>query len=223
MAKCKRCNITILDNTNICPLCKCVLEGHQYSGKGDQYPRVHLKQRAMQKISNMILVVVLVSSMILALLNSELYVDKWWCIIPIVSMVYVYLIFYLAFVSKEGYRLKIFQSVVITLALILTIDIATGFNRWSLNYVMPASVIIIDIISLILMFINLKEWQSYLMIQIVAIAFGMLPLTLWFAGMITRPLLTFIAVGIAVIMFLGTLIVGDYRARGELKRRFHIR
>ena len=40
---------------------------------------------------------------------------------------------------------------------------------------------------------------------------------------VTHPGLSELAFGISVFLFLGTLIIGDRRARLELKRRFHVR
>ena len=223
MAKCKRCNVTISDNTNICPLCHCALEGGQIEAIADQYPRVHLQERIMKRVSNIILAVVLIASVILELVNAIASSNSSWCIIPVASMVYGCLIFKIAFVSSKGYRMKIVQAVGYTLMLLLIIDLTTGYHGWAFNYVLPSSVIITDVIIIILMLANHKEWQSYLIMEIAAIGFSLLPLILWIVGVITNPILTFVAIGVAIIAFLVVLIIGDGVARGELKRRFHIR
>ena len=46
---------------------------------------------------------------------------------------------------------------------------------------------------------------------------------LYLTGIIYVPYLALAALGTSVFLFLGTLIIGDRRARVELKRRFHIR
>ena len=223
MARCKRCNVAILDNTNICPLCYCALEGDKREKIIDEYPEIRFKRYNIKHVGNIILTAVLISAIALIVLNGAVYTNQWWCIIPIASSVYLYLIFRLIFVSNKGYRLKIFQSTSLSLILLLIIDVATGFYRWSINYILPSAVIIIDLVSIILMLTNMKNWQEYLIMQIIAIAFGLIPLLLWIAGVITNPLLTIIAAGIAVLLFVGLLIVGDFKSRDELKRRFHIK
>lgn len=40
---------------------------------------------------------------------------------------------------------------------------------------------------------------------------------------ITRPLISWIAFGVSAFLFLGSYIIGDRRAKIELKRRFHVR
>lgn len=255
MAKCRQCNVTISDDTTVCPLCRCVVEaepggcedmtaagngnfadaqahaaagnesgalGDYASGRINEYPDVWLKQRRIKRVSNLILLAVLAASAVLATLNI-VFSDRWWCLIPIAAMVYGYVVFRMLFVSRKGYRWKTFFPMGLALGLILIIDLDTGFYGWSLNYVFPAGILVTDLIIVILMLTNIRNWQSYMIMQIIMIAVSCVPAAMWMAGIITSPLLSLIALGISVFMFLGALILGDRTARGEMRRRFHIR
>lgn len=231
MAKCKQCNVTILDNTTVCPLCQCVLEADgsdmweaaAESPRINEYPDVWLKQRKIKQFCNLILVAVLGASAILAVINLAFSKDSWWCLIPIAAMAYVYVVFRLVFVSRKGYRWKVFVPLILALILLLIIDIETGSYGWSMNYVFPCGILVTDLIILILMLTNIRNWQSYMIMQIAMIVVSLIPMVLWAGGIITSPLLSVIAVGVSVFMFLGALILGDRTARCELKRRFHIK
>jgi hypothetical protein len=59
--------------------------------------------------------------------------------------------------------------------------------------------------------------------EIVTLAVSLIPMALWIMGMITSPLLSVIALTVSVSLFAAALILGDRTARGEMKRRFHIR
>ena len=72
-------------------------------------------------------------------------------------------------------------------------------------------------------FVNRRNWQSYIMWQIFMILCSFVPIVLYLTGIIYVPYLALAALGTSVFLFLGTLIIGDRRARVELKRRFHIR
>ena len=61
------------------------------------------------------------------------------------------------------------------------------------------------------------------MLQIFMIICSVVTLVLRLVGIVTVPFLALIAFAFSVFLFLGTLIIGDRRARVELKRRFHIR
>jgi hypothetical protein len=60
------------------------------------------------------------------------------------------------------------------------------------------------------------------MLQILTILMSLIPVILLAVGIVTFPYLALIAFGVSVFLFLGTLIMGDQRAKTELKRRFHI-
>ena len=235
MAKCRQCNVTISDNTTVCPLCQCVLEvdrGPAAAGRKapvqrqhplNEYPDVWLKQQRIKHLCNLILVGVLAASAVLAVVNFAFSRDSWWSLIPIAAMGYVYMAFRVIFVSKRGYRWKTFIPLILGLLLLLIIDLETGFYGWSLNYVFPAGILVTDMIIVILMLTNLKNWQSYIVMEIVTMAVSLIPMALWIAGIITNPLLSVIALVVTASLFVAALILGDRTARGELKRRFHIR
>ena len=224
MAKCRQCNVTISDNTTVCPLCQCVVTreyGRQH--RLNEYPDVWLSERKIKHACNLILVGVLTASAILAIVNFAFSRDSWWSLIPIAAMGYAYAAFRVIFVSRKGYRWKTFVPLALALILMLVIDIESGFYGWSLNYVFPSGILVTDLIIVILMLTNLKNWQSYMIMEIVTVAVSLIPIILWMAGVITRPLLSVIALAVSVSLFVAALILGDRTARGELKRRFHIR
>ena len=118
------------------------------------------------------------------------------------------------------------KTIVLTLIAILiliAIDFVSGYRGWSVRYVFPAAIILVDAGILILMCVNRRNWQSYIMWQIFMILCSFVPIILYLTGIIYVPYLALAALGTSVFLFLGTLIIGDRRARVELKRRFHIR
>jgi len=222
MTKCRQCNVTISDNTTVCPLCRCVVEPSAAAAE-DNYPDVWIRIRRVKHICNIILVGVLTASVILAIINAVLPRESWWSVIPITALLYAYLVFRVVFVSRKGYRWKVFIPLIFALALMVVIDIETGFYGWSMNYVFPSGILLTDLIILILMLTNLKNWQSYMIIQMIMIAVCVIPLVLWAMGIITNPVMTIVAAAVTACLFMGAVILGGRTARSELKRRFHIR
>ena len=222
MTKCKQCNVTISDNTGVCPLCSCAVSAGDGSRLND-YPDVWLKTRRLKYVCNIILAAVLAACGVLVICNIAFYSGSWWSVIPVAALVYVYFVFRLLTVSRKGYRIKVFVPLVMAGLLMLIIDVETGFYRWSLNYVLPAEILLADIITLILMLTNLKNWQSYIVIEIAAAAAALGMLVLWLAGVVTAPVVSVIAFGVSVLMAAAAVIIGERSARSELRRRFHIR
>ena len=106
--------------------------------------------------------------------------------------------------------------------MLLGIDYLTGYRRWALDYVFPGGIIAIDLALFILILINRRNWQSYMMSELQTILLSIVPVVLLQMRIIHFPYLACGSLGVSVFLFLGTLILGDPRARTELKRRFHI-
>lgn len=107
-------------------------------------------------------------------------------------------------------------------ALLVALDLLTGFKGWSLNYGIPVTILFADWAVLGLMIVNRMNWQSYFMYQIGVTLLSLIPLVLWAVGLITRPLLTLVTVAMTVWVFMGTVVGGKRRVRSELARRFHV-
>ena len=80
----------------------------------------------------------------------------------------------------------------------------------------------IDLALFILILVNRRNWQSYMMSELLTILLSIVPVVLLQMRIIHFPYLAWGSLGVSVFLFLGTLILGDQRARTELKRRFHI-
>jgi ABC-type glycerol-3-phosphate transport system permease component len=71
------------------------------------------------------------------------------------------------------------------------------------------------------MIVNRRNWQSYLMWQLLMVLCGLLPMILYLKGLEHNVYLSFMPLAVSGAIFLGTVIIGDRRARMELIRRFH--
>lgn len=219
MNKCEKCNVIIRDDSNVCPLCRCVTSGE---GGENTYPDIRLTVRRLKKLSRIILFCILMVSAIVLSLNLKFYDGTLWSLIVIGAMAYGYHILRFVVISSYGYRSKVFSLVIYGVLLVVLIDWVTGFNKWSLDYVLPGGLMLVDGIILLMMLINIRSWQSYIPLQILTLVVSLSPFLLWALGLITHPLLSIIALAISFFFFIGTLMIGDRRAVVELKRRFHI-
>ena len=91
-----------------------------------------------------------------------------------------------------------------------------------MNYVLPSGILLIDAGIVLMMIINRKNWQSYMMLELFTVLCGGVMLILYLFEIVTSPMMSSLAFNVSVILFLGTVIIGGRRARVELKRRFHI-
>ena len=221
MSRCKQCNVEILDETERCPLCHSVLE--KTVEVENMYPNVRTMTRRLALLSRIYLFVAILVEALLIYLNVLSHSEMFWSAIPGLAMLYGYLVLRYAILGKSGYKGKIIVLTLIAILMVVAIDFVVGYRGWSVNYALPSAILLVDAGILILMCINRRNWQSYMMWQIFMILCSVVPLVLYAVGIVTAPLLALLAFAFSAALFLGTLIIGDRRARTELRRRFHVR
>ena len=221
MSRCKQCNVEILDETERCPLCHSVLA--KTVEVENMYPNVRTMTRRLALLSRIYLFVAILVEALLIYLNVLSDSEMFWSAIPGLAMLYGYLVLRYAILGKSGYKGKIIVLTLIAILMVVAIDFVVGYRGWSVNYALPSAILLVDAGILILMCINRRNWQSYMMWQIFMILCSVVPLVLYAVGIVTAPLLALLAFAFSTALFLGTLIIGDRRARTELRRRFHVR
>ena len=242
MTKCNRCNIRILDDSLVCPLCRGVLERtgdsnqgtdidmddigmdeiEMYESKSVMYPDVKPATKKIKLVIKLFIFISIVVECILILINYLTYKGVKWSLICGAALIYLCFTVSYSVPRNTGHRTKIFAQMVGAIILAILIDCSLGYNGWSLNYVTPIAIMLFDVTILVLMIINSNSWQNYILLQVsmllVSVIFGILALN----GVVTYPLLTVIAVVVSAIILIATVIFGDKTAMTELYRRFRV-
>jgi hypothetical protein len=207
--------------TDKCPFCHCVLEQDETECQ-NRYPEAWVVVRRFHLFENIVLFLSILIEAVLMLVNYFVTPFFVWSAIVGLILIYGNVVLRLAIIGKSGYQFKTISLVIIGSVILVAIDYLTGYRRWSLNYVVPAGVLFMDAGILVLMIVNKRNWQSYMMVQIITILLSLIQVILLALGEVTVTSLTVIACAVSVFIFLGTWIIGDERARTEMKRRFHI-
>ena len=210
-----------MDETERCPLCHSVLE--PTIEVENMYPDVKIKTRRMMLLSRIYLFVAIVAEAVLVAVNHYGDFETAWSLVTGLIFFYGYLVVRFAILGKTGYIAKTIVLTLLAILILIAIDFVSGYRGWSVRYVFPAAIILVDVGIIICMIVNRRNWQSYMMWQIFMILCSIVPVILIFTGIVTAQLFALIAFAFSLFLFLGTLIIGDRRARVELKRRFHVR
>lgn len=221
MKKCNYCNVNIVDDTCSCPLCGGVLL--ELSPSENTYPNVLKKTRAVSMLFRILLFIGIVSVITCIMINYYMNFSYKSALIMTVSFLYVLWLVYLFMREDAGYRLRIFGGAVGGMMLITFIDYLFDFNKWSLDYVLPSAILLVELSFLILMFVNRRNWQSYTLVIIGIFITSLVPILLCALDIIQNPIMSQIAFIICLVVMLGVLILGGPRVMHELKRRFYIR
>lgn len=220
MSVCKNCNVEILDDASVCPLCGCALD-HPNDGH-DMYPDIVRVTKSISLAARIYVTAAIVVICGAVAANYFLTTDVYWSLVVAGGLILTYLILKVVVEYEYGYQVKIFTMFFAALLYLLLIDWVFGFYRWSLNYVFPAAILAIDVAVLVLMIVNFRNWQSYMMWQIFMIVLAIVAVILGHFAIITRPTLSWVALFVTTLFFVGTVIIGGGRAITELKRRFHV-
>ena len=220
MSKCRNCKIEILDETEVCPLCRSVLE--QTEELENMYPNARLRTQKLMFACRLYLFCAIVAVFVLVGIDFRTESEITWSLFIGLVLFYAYTVFRYAVIGKMGYRGKVLLISVITILIAVGIDFATGYRGWSVDYVISSGILVVDIGIIVLMICNRRNWQSYITWQILMILCSIVPLCLWLFGIENNAHMAVLPLVISVFLFLGTLMIGGRRAILELKRRFHM-
>lgn len=220
MSRCRNCNVEILDETEFCPLCHSVLE--QTEEVENMYPDARLKTQKLKFAIRLYLFCAIVVEFVLIMIDFNSETQVHWSILAGLGLLYVYTVLRYAVLGKSGYRAKTIVLVLLAVLVTVVVDFVTGYRGWSVDYVASGGILLMDAAIMVLMILNRRNWQSYMMWQLSTIFLSLIPPALYWAGMENNVYMAFLPVVVSVFLFLGTLMIGGRRASQELYRRFHI-
>lgn len=219
MSRCINCNIEILDETAYCPLCHTVLE--QNAELENMYPDVRFRRRRILYYLRIYLFFAVLTELVLITVNYLTDTRIWWSAFSGIGLMLIYLILRYAILGKANYKVKIFVFAVLGVLIAIAIDFIIGYQGWSLDYALPTIILLVDLSIILGMIFNRRTWHSYMIWELFMIICSLIPALLYWFGLERNPYIVFSPLVISVILFAGTLIIGDRGAWLELKRRFH--
>lgn len=221
MGKCRNCAVEILDEAECCPLCQTVLE--QTEPLENMYPDIRLKMRRLLLVSRIYLFCAILTEGVLISVNLQEARELSWSVIAGLALLLGYIVFRYGVIGRANHQNK---AIVLALAAVLCaigIDFALGYSGWSLDFAIPIGILGVDLFILICMICNHRNWQSYIMWQLLMLLLSLIPAGLFLAELEHVPYMAFLPLVVSAGIFLGTMLIGDRRAVEELRRRFHCR
>lgn len=222
MRECKKCRVEILDDTAVCPLCSSVLERSGEEEQGARYPDVKSVSKKLSFIVRLYSFLAIVSEAALIVINYLYFHGVWWSAVTGICILYFYITLKYSLQKNRGYQTVIVIQVIGAVLLVIAADYIVGYRGWSVNYVLPGAILLLNGTIVTLMIVNASNWQSYILMQILTVVASVVCMILWRFGVITKPLSALAALAVSLCLLLGTLIFGDRKAKAELKRRFHV-
>lgn len=234
MRYCKNCGVNVLHNqNNICPLCQSVLQKDtkdeaapnsvQIVSSG--YPPAQATKKKYAKLIRICMFIGFLAMVTLAAINYVTYAKTpiMWAVISDVGILYLlFTLRYSIFNGDESIVMKIAIQSVGVMAFCVLIDYVVGFRGWSFDYAMPSIILVVDALIILLMIIDFKNWQNYILLQILMGVIAVVLVMLAIPDIVKSTLLPMIAASVSIVIFLATWIFGGKQADTEIRRRFHV-
>ncbi|WP_110463124.1 DUF6320 domain-containing protein [Ruminiclostridium sufflavum] len=221
MKTCKRCRLSIGDETDICPLCRTVLTDMGGENPDTTYPEIEVNSHKYNIIKRLFLFVSILSAVVSTITNYMTYNGVMWSAITISAIIYFWVIIFYSIKRNRNITSHILVQVICVPILAVVMDNSVGYIGWSVNNVIPEIMILANVAVLVLVFVNRMYWHTYVLNQIVIAICGLIPGILLLCGVITAWIPAVIATATSFLVLVVMIVFGDKTIKSELKRRFH--
>lgn len=220
MRRCKRCDILVVDDTNLCPLCDSVLDGDE-PGE-NRYPRLEGEFQKFVLFKKIIYFILVATGTLSVLVNYLTFRGFYWSVIVLGAIAYCFFTINYTVMNCTNIGAKVIFQAVGILILTWIIDMVTGYTGWSIRYAIPAMLLLADTVLVAMMIFNTTRWQGYFMCQLAVTGLSVIPVILAALGIVDNMNLAIITCAVLWLILAATVIFGGRKVNQELKRRFHI-
>ena len=221
MLRCKNCKILLPGAYARCPLCQGDLTGEPDPG-GNVYPALPARAGERRSVLARIAFGTAAAGAVCIAVNLTLPASGPWCLFVIGGILSFWISFALVVQKRKNLPKTILWQVIILSLLAFLWDRFTGFQGWSLNYVLPILCTAAMAAMAILAKIRNLDIQDYVLYLIIDCVFGILSCSLLAAGRITEPIPSAVCFAATDISLAALLLFQGRAFLAELQRRFHM-
>lgn len=221
MRYCNKCNVSIDNNLDNCPLCdqKTYIKNEEYE---KDFPLQKLVKEDIVKKTKKILVFSFIFLVGLNIIFNVIFSFKFiWIPYSLVVLIYVYLLIKSAIRSYKNIGSIVMLNVYMLSIISFFLDMILGFSKWSINYFIPLLVLAGILALAIFVFIKPTTFITYFIYMLIIALFGLTLLILLFTHLLTVIEPSIITVFVSFMVIIGMFIFGDKTARNEFIKRFH--
>ncbi len=221
MRECPKCHVKISGPNDFCPLC----QSPTLTLSADEEPvfpqlkepneKYHLALRLLALVS-------LLAGITCVLVNLAISHKLSWSLFAIAILVCFWISFGMAIYQRKNLHKNILYQNIIISVLIVLWDLGTGWDSWSIEFVIP----ILTSLTLVNMFILAATLHLHINDYVIYMLLNMLPnLGLMIClgiGLIKYSLASYLSIGIAAALLVVLLVFNGSSIKAELARRLHI-
>lgn len=221
MKYCEKCKVSVANPKEKCPLCQGMLSGGEGT-ETETFPNIPTIYSQYSLYFRILILVSVAAALICGMINLLLPQSGWWSLIVIGGLVCMWIPLWTAIRKRSNVAKNIVWQVVIFSVLLVIWDVATGWHRFSVNYVIPAlcisAMLGIGILSKVLR-LRAEDYLIYLLIDVV---FGLVPLIFYLTGLANVGYLCLASVVISILCLTSVFLFSEINVWQELKKRLHL-
>ncbi|MFS0562975.1 DUF6320 domain-containing protein [Terribacillus sp. 179-K 1B1 HS] len=221
MSYCNNCGVSVQHIT--CPLCHRKVTDPADHTKQNLYPDyvgIVVKAKSITTRIVTFLSIAIISTCLL--INVLVNMEYLWVLAVAGPVVYLFLSLNHTIFSLAHTGSKIVVQVLGLSIMLVSIDIMSGFHRWSVNFVIPFLIIAATLLITAIILKKRMRWQEYAGYILAMIVMGFLPIGLYITGVATILWACAVTSLYAFLTLIGMLIFSDKTLKEEFVRRFHI-
>jgi hypothetical protein len=224
MKYCNNCKISVNTIKKYCPLCYSELSGFDEQSCDECYPNLENDTHLQSKYSftfRLMLFLSFAAVSICILINFMCWTGVLWSLIVILGIFLSWEIIGFLILGKKNPGFKVVCNMIVLPVVLTIIDLITGWHQWSINLVIPFTIIASTITITIILYIKKTKWREYMIYQLIITANGLIPGLLYIFGFVNIFWPVGVSLLYAFLTIIGIWIFADKQLGNELKKRFH--
>ena len=221
MKFCTRCGLSVTGSGSKCPLCQ-----HTLSDDGVESPDVFPRIETISHTHGLLLRCLLfglISVSIVAVMLDWMFPDKtFWSGFAVAGAACVWISVRIAITGRGNIMKKLLNLSILISPLSVMWDIATGWHRWSIDFVLPCTYLTVMLAITVISRITRMPAERYLIYLIFLLLFGLIPAIFLAAEWNRVRLPSFLCVTCSLLLFSAHLVFDGPKMKGELRLRLHL-
>lgn len=185
------------------------------------YPQ-KLNSKKGERILNIFLIVSILIAILLIIINKLTTPQVHWAALANCGIIYIWITVIYSIKKSTNIAGHVLIQTMAISALVLYIDKTIGFAGWSINMAIPIILIVANITMLILTIVSHKKYIKYAIYQLIIVLISLVPLFLIMKNMMGSNILSKIAIIISIISLTLSLILCCKDVKEAIIRKFHM-
>lgn len=221
MKTCERCKVNVAGGFTKCPLCQHTLidDGKDQE---DTFPVIETIYNTHSLFFRILIFCLLAASIISIMLDLMIPSKKYWSLLVTVGAACVWLSVATAIRRRGAFHKKLTDMTLLISCFSVLWDYLTGWHRWSIDYVIPVTLICCMLIAAILAWVLKLPSGRFAIYLLFLNMCGLVPAIFLIAGWNNQCIPSFLCVTVSLLMFAALLVFQWSMVKNEIKRRLHL-